>query len=139
MCLAVLEPQSILGCCVQVDKCFGFDTAVEEAQHALLAAKIEARSGYRGLGLVKLMGRHSGFITMQASMASGVFNQAQQERLVWALCSYSEQCLWHVLVMLGCSAWIHGPSAALNRACTPRVCMLLTHTLHAVQVWWTCA
>ena len=57
----------------QVDKCFGFDTAVEEAQHALLAAKVEARSGYKGLGLVKLMGRHSGFIAMQASMASGAW------------------------------------------------------------------
>lgn len=56
---------------VQVDKCFGFDTAVEEAQHALLAAKVEASSGYKGLGIVKLMGRSSGFIAMQASMASG--------------------------------------------------------------------
>lgn len=57
--------------CVQIDKCFGFDTAVEEAQRALLAAKVEAVSGYRGLGIVKLMGRSSGFIAMQASMASG--------------------------------------------------------------------
>lgn len=58
-------------CAVQIDKCFGFDTAVEEAQRALLAAKVEAVSGYRGLGIVKLMGRSSGFIAMQASMASG--------------------------------------------------------------------
>jgi 6-phosphofructokinase 1 len=56
---------------MQVDKCFGFDTAVEEAQRALLAAKVEASSGYKGLGIVKLMGRSSGFIAMQASMASG--------------------------------------------------------------------
>ena len=49
-----------------------FDTAVEEAQRALLAAKVEASSAYRGIGLVKLMGRQSGFIAMQASMASGV-------------------------------------------------------------------
>lgn len=55
----------------QIDKCFGFDTAVEEAQRALLAAKVEATSGYKGLGIVKLMGRSSGFIAMQASMASG--------------------------------------------------------------------
>lgn len=60
---------------LQVDKCFGFDTAVEEAQRALLAAKVEARSGYKGLGVVKLMGRHSGFIAMQASMASGAWGQ----------------------------------------------------------------
>ena len=57
--------------CAQIDKCFGFDTAVEEAQHALLAAKVEASSASNGVGLVRLMGRQSGFIAMQASMASG--------------------------------------------------------------------
>jgi 6-phosphofructokinase len=71
-----LQQHGLLNCCscaacVQIDKCFGFDTAVEEAQRALLAAKVEAVSGYKGLGLVKLMGRSSGFIAMQASMASG--------------------------------------------------------------------
>ena len=55
-----------------MDKCFGYDTAVEEAQRALLAAKVEARSARRGVGLVKLMGRHSGFISAEASMSSGV-------------------------------------------------------------------
>eukprot|EP00983_Pelagomonas_calceolata_P014885 472238-Pelagomonas_calceolata.AAC.6 len=55
----------------QVDRCFGFETAVEEAQRALLAAKVEASSAHHGIGLVKLMGRQSGFIAMQASMASG--------------------------------------------------------------------
>ena len=59
-------------CMLQIDKCFGFDTAVEEAQTALLAAKVEASSADQGIGLVKLMGRSSGFIAMQASMASGV-------------------------------------------------------------------
>ena len=56
---------------MQIDKTFGFDTAVEEAQRALLAAKVEASSAFSGIGLVKLMGRSSGFIAMQASMASG--------------------------------------------------------------------
>jgi 6-phosphofructokinase 1 len=55
----------------QIDKCFGFDTAVEMAQEALLAAKVEARSASNGIGLVKLMGRQSGYIAMQAAMASG--------------------------------------------------------------------
>lgn len=45
---------------------------MDEAQRALLAAKVEASSARNGLGLVKLMGRQSGFIAMQASMASGV-------------------------------------------------------------------
>ena len=56
---------------MQIDKCFGFDTAVEQAQEALLAAKVEAGSAYHGIGVVKLMGRSSGFIAMQASLASG--------------------------------------------------------------------
>ena len=56
---------------MQIDKCFGFDTAVEEAQRALLAAKVEASSACNGVGLVRLMGRQSGYIAMQASMASG--------------------------------------------------------------------
>lgn len=34
--------------------------------------QVEASSAYRGIGVVKLMGRQSGFIAMQASMASGV-------------------------------------------------------------------
>lgn len=45
---------------------------MEEAQRALLAAKVEASSAYKGIGLVKLMGRQSGFIAVQASLASGV-------------------------------------------------------------------
>ena len=44
---------------------------MERSQGALMAAKTEARSARRGIGLVKLMGRSSGFIAMQASMASG--------------------------------------------------------------------
>jgi 6-phosphofructokinase 1 len=44
---------------------------VEEAQRALRAAAIEAKSAYRGVGVVKLMGRQSGFIAMYASIASG--------------------------------------------------------------------
>jgi hypothetical protein len=46
--------------CPQLDKCFGYETCVEEAQKALLAAKVEASSAYRGVGLVKLMGRWAG-------------------------------------------------------------------------------
>ncbi|KAI8467582.1 MAG: phosphofructokinase family protein [Monoraphidium minutum] len=71
-CVVAGVPKSIDNDILLIDKCFGFDTAVEEAQHALLAAKVEASSGCRGLGIVKLMGRNSGFIAMEASMASGV-------------------------------------------------------------------
>ncbi|KAK8514244.1 hypothetical protein V6N13_063146 [Hibiscus sabdariffa] len=53
-----------------IDKSFGFDTAVEEAQRAISAAHVESESIENGIGLVKLMGRHSGFIAMYATLAS---------------------------------------------------------------------
>lgn len=65
MCAVVGIPKSIDNDILLVDRCFGFDTAVEEAQRALLAAKVEASSADQGIGLVKLMGRSSGFIAMQ--------------------------------------------------------------------------
>eukprot|EP01025_Chloroclados_australasicus_P013312 TRINITY_DN16286_c0_g2_i1.p1 TRINITY_DN16286_c0_g2~~TRINITY_DN16286_c0_g2_i1.p1 ORF type:complete len:567 (+),score=69.84 TRINITY_DN16286_c0_g2_i1:62-1702(+) len=71
-CTVVGVPKSIDNDILLIDKCFGFDTAVDEAQRALLAAKVEASSACNGLGLVKLMGRQSGFIAMLASLASGV-------------------------------------------------------------------
>lgn len=71
-CCIIAIPKSIDNDIQLVDKTFGFDTAVEEAQRVLMAAKVEATSGYRGVGLVKLMGRRSGFIAVQASLASGL-------------------------------------------------------------------
>lgn len=53
-----------------IDKSFGFDTAVEEAQRAINAAHVEAESVENGIGLVKLMGRDSGFIAMYATLAN---------------------------------------------------------------------
>lgn len=43
-----------------IDKSFGFDTAVEEAQRAINAAHVEVESVENGVGVVKLMGRYSG-------------------------------------------------------------------------------
>ncbi|XP_055834895.1 ATP-dependent 6-phosphofructokinase 3-like [Solanum dulcamara] len=53
-----------------IDKSFGFDSAVEEAQHAINAAHVEATNFENGIGVVKLMGWDSGFIAMYASLAS---------------------------------------------------------------------
>ncbi|GKV28065.1 hypothetical protein SLEP1_g37162 [Rubroshorea leprosula] len=53
-----------------IDKSFGFDTAVEEAQRAINAAHVEAESIENGIGVVKLMARYSGFIAMYATLAS---------------------------------------------------------------------
>ncbi|KAL6984711.1 ATP-dependent 6-phosphofructokinase 3, variant 2 [Sarracenia purpurea var. burkii] len=53
-----------------IDRSFGFDTAVEEAQRAINAAHVESECFENGIGLVKLMGRYSGFIAMYATLAS---------------------------------------------------------------------
>lgn len=55
-----------------VQRSFGLDTAVTVARDALDAASNEARAAWDGVGLVRLMGRESGFITAMATLASGV-------------------------------------------------------------------
>jgi 6-phosphofructokinase 1 len=53
-----------------IDKSFGFETSVEEAQRAIRSAHVESRAHERGVGLVKLMGRSAGFLAMHATIAS---------------------------------------------------------------------
>jgi 6-phosphofructokinase 1 len=53
---------------------FGFATAVEEGRKAIAAAHEEARAAWNGVGLVKLMGRDSGFIAAGASLANSDVN-----------------------------------------------------------------
>lgn len=55
-----MKPYLIVYLIQVIDKSFGFDTAVEEAQRAINAAHVEATSVENGIGLVKLMGRYSG-------------------------------------------------------------------------------
>lgn len=45
-----------------VQKTFGFETAVSEAKRSIYAAHVEAAGARNGIGLVKVMGRDSGFI-----------------------------------------------------------------------------
>ena len=59
-----------------VARTFGFATAVEEACRVLESAHTEARSVPMGIGLVKLMGRHAGFITAGATVANQDVNFA---------------------------------------------------------------
>ena len=59
-----------------VSRTFGFTSAVEEAKRVLRCAHTEARSVDRGIGLVKLMGRHAGFVTAAAVIASQDVNFA---------------------------------------------------------------
>lgn len=52
-----------------VPRSFGFDTAVEKATEAIRCAHTEALGAPNGIGMVKLMGRESGFIAAQATLA----------------------------------------------------------------------
>ena len=57
-----------------VGNSFGFETAVAATSPIIQAAHIEARGTVNGVGLVKLMGRDSGFIAAAASIANPVVN-----------------------------------------------------------------
>ena len=57
-----------------VGRSFGFETAVAEATAVIRSAHIEAKGTFNGVGLVKLMGRDSGFITAYATIANPVVN-----------------------------------------------------------------
>ena len=52
-----------------VPQSFGFDTAVDKATEAIGCAHVEAVGTPNGIGIVKLMGRESGFIAAQAALA----------------------------------------------------------------------
>ncbi len=52
-----------------VPQSFGFDTAVGKATEAISSAHVEATGSFNGVGIVKLMGRESGFIAAQAALA----------------------------------------------------------------------
>jgi len=57
-----------------IQKTFGFETAVAEAHRAIYAAHTEASGARNGIGLVKLMGRDSGFIAAYASLIDSQVN-----------------------------------------------------------------
>jgi 6-phosphofructokinase 1 len=57
-----------------VQRTFGFETAVSEARRATYAANAEAEAARNGIGLVKLMGRDSGFIAAYSAIVDGHAN-----------------------------------------------------------------
>jgi len=57
-----------------MDKSFGFETAFAEAVRVVRCAHSEAKGHANGVGLVKLMGRDSGFIAAFAAIADNCVN-----------------------------------------------------------------
>jgi len=62
-------PKTIDNDIYMVSRTFGFDTAVEMATQAIRGAHNEATGYPNGIGLIKLMGRYSGFITATSALA----------------------------------------------------------------------
>jgi 6-phosphofructokinase 1 len=62
-------PKTIDNDIYMVSKSFGFDTAVDVATKAIISANNEAEGYPNGVGLIKLMGRHAGFIAATAVLA----------------------------------------------------------------------
>ncbi len=68
-----------------VTRTFGYLTAVEESHRVIDAAHTEARSVHNGISLVKLMGRHAGFIAAGATIVSQDVNFTLIPELPFAL------------------------------------------------------
>ncbi len=68
-----------------VSRTFGYYTAVEEACSIIERAHMEAHSVHNGIALVKLMGRHAGFIAGGATIASQDVNFCLIPELPFAL------------------------------------------------------
>jgi 6-phosphofructokinase 1 len=67
-------PKTIDNDLLYTERTFGFETAVSKAVEALSAAHVEAKSANHGLGLVKVMGRDSGFIAASTALSSNDAN-----------------------------------------------------------------
>jgi 6-phosphofructokinase 1 len=68
-----------------IDQSFGFQTAFGEAAKSIRAAHVEAKASPNGVGFVKLMGRHSGFIACYASLAESDANYVLIPEVPFAL------------------------------------------------------
>ncbi len=67
-------PKTIDNDLLFIGRSFGFETAVYTTSGVIQSAHVEAKGVYNGIGLVKLMGRDSGFIAAYASLANSVVN-----------------------------------------------------------------
>ena len=73
-----------------MSKSFGFETAVAESRSAIYSAHIEAVGARNGIGLVKLMGRNSGFIAASATLANAEVNFCLVPEAPFSLGSFLE-------------------------------------------------
>jgi len=53
-----------------VDRCFGFDTEIEESVSFIDSAHVECEAAEYCIGMVRIMGKNSGVIAVNAALAS---------------------------------------------------------------------
>ena len=70
----VCIPKTIDNDICSIDKSFGFETAVYATNQVITAAHNESKGAYNGIGLIKVMGRDSGFIAAYATLANSHVN-----------------------------------------------------------------
>lgn len=63
-------PKTIDNDIPHIGQSFGFQTAYSRAAQSIKAAKIEAEAAINGIGIVKVMGRHAGFIACYSAIAN---------------------------------------------------------------------
>jgi len=84
-------PKTIDNDLLYTEKSFGFETAVDMSQIPITGAHMEAKGVRNGIGIVKLMGRKSGFIAAYATLASSDVNLVLVPEVPFSLekvCSY---------------------------------------------------
>jgi 6-phosphofructokinase 1 len=90
-----------------VQQSFGFVTAVTETRASIYSAHMEARGARNGIGLVKLMGRHSGFIAANATLANADVNFCLVPEVPFSLNGFLEalkkrlQTRGHAVIVVG--------------------------------------
>ena len=67
-------PKTIDNDICYIDKTFGFETAFTVGIDSVRSAHLEATGAPNGIGLVKLMGRHSGYLAANAALAMNDVN-----------------------------------------------------------------
>ena len=65
----VVIPKTINNDIMYLEKSFRFETAFSEVAKAINCAHTEASNAPNGVGIVKLMGRHSGYVSADAALA----------------------------------------------------------------------
>ena len=86
-------PKTIDNDLLYTEKSFGFETAVDMSQIPITGAHMEAKGVRNGIGIVKLMGRESGFIAAYATLASSDVNLVLVPEIPFSMekvCSYLE-------------------------------------------------